>query len=591
MDKARKSLSKSAFENLQKWLSEPKFAEFRDEIFELIDNENWRELEDSFFKVLEFGTAGRRGKVGVGSNRINEVTIGESAQALADYLWADLRKSSKSSKEENLQSQDFKKSLFPSVAIAWDVRNSSENLARIVAGILAANGVKVYFFDGFRSTPELSFVVRNLSLSAGIVISASHNPPEDNGIKIYWSDGAQISAPHDSNLLKIAQDVSKIEKMDFEKALKSGKIEVIGSKLDEEYLRSNLKNSVSNARDLRIVFSPIHGTGTTNLLLTLRRAGFENISIVKEQFVADGNFSSLKNRKPNPEIFTANAMAISQLIKEKADLALTTDPDADRICVISRKKSGEVRIFSGNETAILVADFLLSKFSGRSNFDKFFIAKSFVTTDTLNALAEKYGVKIYDNFLVGFKFIGKTILEKEARSEKFLAGFEESLGGLVGSQARDKDAATIGLSVSELAAELKIQDKTLGEKLEEIYAEIGYFVEKTDSVEFCGMDGFEKMRQIMVKLRKNEFEIGATIKNDFKNLTRTNLKTGEILKIDFLEAGNAISFEFGDARKRITVRPSGTEPKIKIYAQWIFETAAEREQIGRILTEFKEKIL
>ena len=573
MDEARKNLSKSAFENLQKWLSEPKFLKFREEIFGMIDNRNWQELEDAFFKVLEFGTAGRRGKVGAGSNRINEITIGESVQALADYLKMELG-------EEKL-----------SVAIAWDVRNSSENLARFSAEVLAKNDIKVYFFDGFRSTPELSFAVRELGANAGIVISASHNPPEDNGIKIYWNDGAQISSPHDKNLMKIAQNISNIERVDFKTALNSGKIEIIGAVLDEKYLLANVKNSVSSARDIKIVFSPIHGTGTTNLLLTLRRAGFGEISIVKEQFAADGNFSSLKNRKPNPENFTANEMAISQLRREKADVALTTDPDADRICVISREKNGSIRIFSGNETAILVADFLLAKSISREDFGKIFIAKSFVTTDALNALAKKYGAKIYDDFLVGFKFIGRKIREKQEFGEIFLAGFEESLGGLVGSQARDKDAATIGLAICELASELKLQGKTLGEKLEEIYAEIGFFVEKTDSLEFSGKLGFEKMREIMRDLRNGKIEVGASAMSDFLNLERKNLETGEISKIEIMEAGDALSFEFGRKERRISIRPSGTEPKMKIYAQWLFEKAEDRAEIERILQEFKEKIL
>ena len=523
--------------------------------------------------MLEFGTAGRRGKVGAGSNRINEITIGESVQALADYLKMELG-------EEKL-----------SVAIAWDVRNSSENLARFSAEVLAKNDIKVYFFDGFRSTPELSFAVRELGANAGIVISASHNPPEDNGIKIYWNDGAQISSPHDKNLMKIAQNVSKIERVDFEIALKSGKIEIIGADLDEKYLLANAENSVSSARDIKIVFSPIHGTGTTNLLLTLRRAGFGEISIVKEQFAADGNFSSVKNRKPNPENFIANEMAISQLRREKADIALTTDPDADRICVISREKNGSIRIFSGNETAILVADFLLAKSISREDFGKIFIAKSFVTTDALNALAKKYGAKIYDDFLVGFKFIGRKIREKQEFGEIFLAGFEESLGGLVGSQARDKDAATIGLAICELASELKLQGKTLGEKLEEIYAEIGFFVEKTDSLEFSGKLGFEKMREIMRDLRDGKIEVGASAMNDFLNLKRKNLETGEISKIEIMEDGDALSFEFGRKERRISIRPSGTEPKMKIYAQWLFERAEDRAEIGRILEEFKEKIL
>ncbi len=573
MEKAQQNLSPVAFENLKKWLKDEKYQEFRGEILELILRENWSELEDSFFKVLEFGTAGRRGKVGAGPNRLNRIAVAESAQALVDYL------------AENSENLDF------SVVIAYDVRNSSWDFARTTAEVLAGNSVRVFMFDGARSTPELSFAVRELGANAGIVISASHNPPEDNGVKVYWSDGAQISSPHDKNLMRIAQNISKIESVDFEAALNSGKIEILDAGFDEKYFSAVLKNSVSGARGAEIVFSPIHGTGKINLLPVLRRAGFEKISIVDEQFEFDGNFSTVFEQKPNPENPRANEMAIAQLLTENADIALTTDPDADRICVISREKNGTARSFSGNETAILVADFLLAKSVERDDFSKIFIAKSFVTTDALNALAKKYGAKIYDDFLVGFKFIGRKIREKQEFGEIFLAGFEESLGGLVGSQARDKDAATIGLAICELASELKLQGKTLGEKLEEIYTEIGFFVEKTDSLEFSGKLGFEKMREIMRDLRDGKIEVGASAMNDFLNLKRKNLETGEISKIEIMEAGDALSFEFGRKERRISIRPSGTEPKMKIYAQWLFERAEDRAEIGRILEEFKEKIL
>ena len=573
MEKAQQNLSPVAFENLKKWLKDEKYQEFRGEILELILRENWLELEDSFFKVLEFGTAGRRGKVGAGPNRLNRIAVAESAQALAGYL------------VENSEN------LYLSVAIAYDVRNSSWDFARTTAEVLAGNGVRVFMFDGARSTPELSFAVRELGAAAGIVISASHNPPEDNGVKVYWSDGAQISSPHDKNLMKIAAEISHIESENFEVAAQDGKINLLGQDFDEKYFQAVLKNSVSGARGAEIVFSPIHGTGKTNLLPVLRRAGFEKISIVDEQFEFDGNFSAVFEQKPNPENPRANEMAIAQLLAENADIALTTDPDADRICVISREKNGSIRIFSGNETAILVADFLLAKSVARDDFPRIFIAKSFVTTDALNALAKKYGAKIYDDFLVGFKFIGRKIREKQELGEIFLAGFEESLGGLVGSQARDKDAATISLAICELASELKLQGKTLGEKLEEIYTEIGFFVEKTDSLEFSGKLGFEKMREIMRDLRDGKIEVGASAMNDFLNLNRKNLKTGEISKIEIMEAGDALSFEFGRKERRISIRPSGTEPKMKIYAQWLFERAEDRAEIGRILEEFKEKIL
>ena len=577
--KVEGKISKNAFENLEKWLLNEKYQSFHKEILSLINDENWQELEDSFFKVLEFGTAGRRGKVGVGSNRINLITISESAQALAYYL-----------KELKIENR--------SVVIGWDVRNSSSELSKRCAEILAANDIKVFYFDSPRSTPELSFTVRNLKASAGIVISASHNPPEDNGIKIYWNDGAQVSSPYDKNLMKIAQNVGDFTIGNFSDFVKNGNIEILGGKNDQNYIDANLKLSLSKERNVRIIFSPIHGTGSTNLLKTLKNVGFKNIELVEEQMEFDGSFSTLIDRKPNPENFSANKLAILRLKKSQADIALTTDPDADRICVMSLEKNGEVRVFSGNQTAILVADYILSKNQKLKNKyaelyfgQRDFICKSFVTTDMLNVLAEKYDVKIYDDLMVGFKFIGKKILQKESLGEKFLVGFEESLGGLVGDQTRDKDAATIGLMISELAAELKLKNQTLGEKLDQIYAKNGYFVEKTESVEFVGAEGFEKMQEIMRKIRSGNIDFGASKMRDFQNLIEKDFVKNSIQSFEMLEGGNAVSFEFGEKMKRITIRPSGTEPKMKIYTQWLFKKAEDQVEIEQILEEFKEKIL
>lgn len=576
---AENHLSKSAFENLKIWFFDERYKEFHTEIEKLIIDEKWKELEDSFFKVLEFGTAGRRGKVGVGPNRINLMTISESAQALAEYL--------KLKKEHNL-----------SVAIGWDVRNSSKELSQRCAEVLAANQIKVFYFNSPRSTPELSFTVRELKASAGIVISASHNPPQDNGIKVYWNDGAQVSSPNDKNLMEIAQNIKDIKIGNFEDFKRSGEIQILNEEIDKKYISTNAKLSVGKNRNAKIVFSPIHGTGSTNLLQTLKFAGFKDIILVDEQMNFDGDFSTLPDKKPNPENLSASKMAIEKLKQTRADIALTTDPDADRICVMSLEKNGEVRSFSGNQSAILVADYLLSKIHNKINKyenlyfeDRRFICKSFVTTDALNALAKKYGIKIYDDLMVGFKFIGKKILQKESEGEIFIAGFEESLGGLVGDQTRDKDAATIGLIISELASDLQKENKTLGEKLDEIYSEIGFFTEKTESVEFSGSDGFNKMQEIMQRVKSGKETFGATKIKDFENLTETDVATGEKSKFNMLEGGNAVSFEFVKPENRITIRPSGTEPKIKIYAQWLFDKKEDCAKIEEVITDFKRRIL
>ena len=576
---AENHLSKSAFENLKIWFFDERYKEFHTEIEKLIIDEEWKELEDSFFKVLEFGTAGRRGKVGVGPNRINLMTISESAQALAEYL--------KLKKEHNL-----------SVAIGWDVRNSSKELSQRCAEVLAANQIKVFYFNSPRSTPELSFTVRELKASAGIVISASHNPPQDNGIKVYWNDGAQVSSPNDKNLMEIAQNIKEIKTGNFEDFKRSGEIQILNEEIDKKYISTNVKLSVGKNRNAKIVFSPIHGTGSTNLLQTLKSAGFKDIILVDEQMNFDGDFSTLPDKKPNPENLSASKMAIEKLKQTRADIALTTDPDADRICVMSLEKNGEVRSFSGNQSAILVADYLLSKIHNKINKyenlyfeDRRFICKSFVTTDALNTLAKKYGIKIYDDLMVGFKFIGKKILQKESEGEIFIAGFEESLGGLVGDQTRDKDAEKIGLIISELASDLQKENKTLGEKLDEIYSEIGFFTEKTESVEFSGSDGFNKMQEIMQRVKSGKETFGATKIKDFENLTETDVATGEKSKFNMLEGGNAVSFEFVKPENRITIRPSGTEPKIKIYAQWLFDKKEDCAKIEEVITDFKRRIL
>ena len=574
----RNNLSESAANNVLQWLHNSKYGMYREELIDLIESEKWRELEDSFFKKLEFGTAGRRGKVGIGSNRLNLITVGESAQALAEYL--------------NQTTSN------PSVAIACDTRISSKDFTEYAAATLAKNGVKVFMFSNYRSTPELSFAVRHLETSAGIVISASHNPPEDNGIKVYWSDGAQISAPHDSRLTEIANRIDELKVGDFASLVKADRIEFIGREVDRAYIAANANLAISNARDLKIAYSPLHGVGMTNLLATLEAAGFEDISLVEDQAIIDGNFPFVPDHKPNPENPESNLLAHKKLLEIGGDIAITTDPDADRVCVSSLEKSGEIKAFNGNESAILAADFLLGKMAEKGELrEGDFIAKSIVTTDGLNALATKYGVKIYDDMLVGFKYIGRKILEKQQLGERFLIGAEESFGQLAGDQVRDKDAATAGLILAELAAELKLSGKTLGEKLDEIYAEIGYFAEETFAFEFPGAAGFAEMQQVLSKLRNRELRLGdleISALLDYQNLQKTDYVTGETSPVECTDTGNVIVLEFqGEHSKRFTIRPSGTEPKLKVYGQWrsAESIAAARNEINTKWKILKERIL
>ena len=575
MDILKDKVSKSAYKNINLWLTDQKYAEYRSELGQMIQDEKWQELEDSFFKVIEFGTAGRRGTTGIGSNRINRVTIGESTQALCSYALS-------------FDPEAGKKGL----VIAYDTRLTSPELSRYTACVAAANGFKVYIFENFRATPELSFAVRHLGCAVGVVVSASHNPPADNGFKAYWSDGGQVASPHDKGILEEATRISEIKALpDFDQAVQDGLIEVVGEKIDEAYLANTVAQSVGEKRSVKIVYSPLHGAGQTNALPTLQKAGFNDIVTVEEQMVPDGNFPTVPGGKANPEEIPANKMAVDLLLETGADIAITNDPDADRIGVIDNHH-GEPYYLSGNQSASLAADYILQqmKAMGELTTDHFLV-KTIVTTDLLNAIASKYSVKIYDNLLVGFKYIAEVIRNRQAVGEKFIMGAEESFGLLKGDYARDKDGATGALPLAELAAELKVENKTLTDRLFELYREHGVYFEKIKPIEYPGAEGFKTMTKILDSLRQNSpSEIGGEqVSATLDYVTQTKrLATGETEVID-CATGNVLVFEFGDRRKRITIRPSGTEPKIKMYFQWYSETDNPEQTYGD-LSQKIEKI-
>ncbi len=553
--KLAQQVSAEAFANITAWLEEPKYAEYRDELREMIDAEQWQALEDAFFKVIEFGTGGRRGTTGVGSNRINRVTMGESAQALCLYA-------------AQIDPEAPKKG----IAIACDTRLSSDELSKYVATVCAANGYKTYIFDSFRSTPELSFVVRRLGCAAGIVISASHNPPADNGFKAYWDDGGQLVPPHDKGILEVAAGITHIATVDFDEAVANNSIEIIGKDIDTAYIEAVISESLGEARDLKIVYSPLHGAGQTNTLPVLQRAGFHDISTVEDQMVPDGNFPTIENGKPNPEEKAANDQAVAQMMAEEADIAITNDPDADRIGVMVRQ--GEEAVYlNGNQSAALACEYSLRKLHEAGQLtNHHYIARTIVTTDMFDAFAKKYGVKSYSNMLIGFKYIGELICKKESTDEVFVIGGEESYGLLKGTYARDKDGAVGALPLAEYAAELKADDKTLFDRLIELYEEYGLYMERLDTVVCPGAKGFEQMQSIMKQLRETPpTHVGShkvSAVSDYSTLRRRDIETGEETTIDCI-AGNVIVLELGGQREcRVTIRPSGTEPKLKFYVQW-----------------------
>lgn len=561
-DLLRPHLSHEALKNVTAWLNEPKYEEYRDELVEMIEAEKWQELEDAFFKVIEFGTAGRRGTTGIGTNRINRVTIGESTQALCQYA---------KSFNENAPQKG--------IVIACDTRLSSPELSQYAAQVCAANGFKTYLFSNFRSTPELSFAVRHLQAMAGIVISASHNPPLDNGFKVCWTDGGQLVAPHDKGVLAVAEDITDIHSVDFDLAVSNGRIKIIDEEVDKAYIEAVVAQAESTEREVKIVYSPLHGAGQTNVLPSLRAAGFEDIALVDDQMVPDGNFPTIENGRPNPEDKLANERAVADLLAEKADIAITNDPDADRFGVMVRQ--GEEAIYlSGNQSAALATDYALAKLKEKGNLtSRHYIVKTIVTTDMMKAIADKYKITTYGNLLIGFKYIGELLLKKDSTNELFVLGGEESFGLLKGNYARDKDGATGALPLAEYAAELKKSGKTLYDRLLELYSEHGIYAERLANAFFPGASGFEKMQQVMKDIRKNPPSTieghAVTAVLDYQTLERRDLKANTTTPIECIK-GNVVTLEFSDSRRRVTIRPSGTEPKLKFYAQW-YEKADSRD--------------
>ena len=562
----REHVSADAYKNIQDWLEQPKYAEYKAELEKMIADERWQDLEDAFFKVLEFGTGGRRGTTGLGSNRINRVTMGESAQALCEYA----KEADPSAPEKG-------------VVIACDTRLSSEELSKYVASVCAANGFKTYIFDSFRSTPELSFTVRHLKSAVGIVVSASHNPPADNGFKAYWSDGAQLVAPHDKGVLAAAAEITEISSVDFDEAVAAGKIVIIGQDVDTAYINTVVEQAEGTERELKVVYSPLHGAGQTNTLPVLRAAGFTEVQPVESQMTPDGNFPTIESGRANPEKKVANDRAVALMMATEADVAFTNDPDADRIGVMVRHHDSPIYL-TGNQSAVLTTDYTLQKRKEKGLLDgKQFIAKTIVTTDMLTALADAYGVTTYTNMLVGFKYIGEVIRNKEGQ-EEFLVGAEESFGLLKGAYARDKDGASGALPVAEYAAELKKQGKTLYDRLLELYAEHGIFAERIETVECPGANGFEQMQHIMNTLRTNTpaqiEDVKITAVTDYQTLTKKDLATGETSDVDCIN-GNVLVLECeNEPRRRFTIRPSGTEPLLKIYTQW-YEPVTDASQVEK----------
>ncbi len=531
------------------------------------------ELVDSFYQDLEFGTGGLRGIMGVGSNRINKYTIGKATQGLSNYLLK----------------------AFPgkpvSVAIAHDSRNNSPFFADITASVFSANGIKVFFFTELRPTPELSYAIRTLGCQSGVVLTASHNPKEYNGYKAYWTDGAQVTPPHDENIIAEVNKIASINDVKFTK--NPALIVPIGKEIDEKYLAEIQKlslspESIARQKDLKIVFSSIHGTGITLVPEILRRFGFRNVRIVEEQAIPDGNFPTVVY--PNPEEAEAMNLALKIAEKTDADLIMATDPDADRVGIGAKNHRGEFQLLNGNQTGALLIYYMLTKWTENQKLDgKQMVIKTIVTTDLIKSIAAKYKVDCYET-LTGFKYIASVIRELEGKME-YIVGGEESYGYLIGDFVRDKDAIASCAMIAEMAAWAKDQGMGVFDLLIDIYKQFGFYKESLISITRKGKSGAEEIQQMMVDLRakppKSIQGSPVIAVSDYKTSEKTDLRTGKKSKLDFPKS-NVLQFDTEDGSK-VSARPSGTEPKIKFYFS-VKEPLALAADFDKVQAQLDKKI-
>ena len=534
----------------QEWLSETYDEQTRVEVQKLLDNEDPTELIDSFYKSLEFGTGGLRGIMGAGTNRMNIYTAGSATQGLSNYL-----------------KQNFAELPEIKVAIGYDCRNNSRLYAESSAKIFAANGIKAYLFEDLRPTPELSFAIRELGCQSGIILTASHNPKEYNGYKAYWDDGSQIVAPHDVN---IVNEVSKIKAEDIKFDGPDNLIEIMGEEMDRKFLEQVKTVSISpdvveRHKDIKIIYTPIHGTGVKLIPAALREFGFTNIINIPEQDVVSGDFPTVIS--PNPEEAAAMEMALKKAAEVNADVVMASDPDGDRIGVAAKNDKGEYIIVNGNQTALLFIYYIITKMkeAGAIKGNEF-IVKTIVSTELIAEIARKNNIEYFDVY-TGFKFIAEIIRDLEGQ-KKYIGGGEESFGFMPADFVRDKDAVSSCALMGEITAWAIDQGKTLYELLQDIYLEYSYSKEKMKYIVRKGKSGAEEIQQIMTKFRTNPPKelSGSAMEwvKDYSTLIQKNLLTGKEVAINQKIISNVLQFFTQDGTK-ISVRPSGTEPKIKFY--------------------------
>ncbi|RLT76210.1 phospho-sugar mutase [bacterium J10(2018)] len=546
-------LMKVVTEKANMWLGEGYDDATKAEVKRMLEADDKTELIDSFYRDLEFGTGGLRGIMGAGSNRMNKYTVGAATQGLANYLKVA-----------------FKDLPEISVVVGHDVRNNSRLFAEIVADIFSANGIKVYLFDSFRPTPELSYAIRELGCQSGVNITASHNPKEYNGYKAYWSDGAQIIAPHDVNIIDYVNRINGVGEIKFDGD--KSKIQIIGEEIDNKFLAAikGLQLSpeaVKQYHDLKIIYTPIHGTGVELIPASLKNYGFTNIINVPEQDIPSGDFPTVES--PNPEVPSAMAMAIEKAKQVDADLILASDPDADRIGCVLRDDNGEYVLINGNQIVMILLNYIMTRNKELGCITgKEYIVKTIVTTETIKSIAEQNGFNMYDCY-TGFKWIAAVIRDNEGVG-RYLGGGEESYGFLAEDFCRDKDAVSAISLMAEALAWAKTKNMNFLQMLQDIYIKYGYSHEAGISLVRKGKTGAEEIVAIMKSFRENPPKQLAgsdvvTVK-DYADLNMKNLKTGEITKMDMPTTSNVLQFFTADGTK-VSIRPSGTEPKIKFYVE------------------------
>jgi len=559
----------------KEWLS-PEYDEVtRKSVQELLDKENPADLIDAFYQNLEFGTGGLRGIMGAGTNRMNQYTVGAATQGLSNYL-----------KKEFADLQEIK------VVIGHDCRNNSRRFAEISADIFSANGIKAYLFPDLRPTPEVSYAIRKLGCQSGIVITASHNPKEYNGYKAYWNDGAQVIAPHDHNIIAEVNAIASVKNINFKR--NPALIQILDESIDKEFIQDLLTISLSpeaikRHKDIKIVYTPIHGTGGTLIPAALKAMGFTNIIHVPEQDVVDGNFPTVVS--PNPEEAAALKMAVEKGIETGADLVMASDPDADRVGAAVRNDAGEFVLLNGNQTLLIFIYYLITRWREKGKLTgKDYVVKTIVSTELVGNIAKKNGIKMYDCY-TGFKWIADVMKQNEGK-KTYVGGGEESYGFLAEDFVRDKDAVSACMLLAEIAAWTADNGKTIYQLLQDIYVEFGFSKEKGVSVYREGQSGAEEIEAMMKNFRKNPpREIAGskvTFIKDFVKLTGTDLTENETVSLDMPTTSNVLQF-FTEDKTKISIRPSGTEPKIKFYIE-LHSKVASREELAAAEAAAEAKI-